>query len=69
MSHPGQKTAKSLLLFLILKIDMKTIKNINELIKKLSPKLNKGEYVFCSVNNLKNLILKKSLELLRKKRV
>ena len=59
MSHPGQKTAKSLLLFLILKIDMKTIKNINELIKKLSPKLNKGEYVFCSVNNLKKFNSKK----------
>ena len=30
---------------------MKTLKKINEIIKNLNPKLNKGEYVFCSVNN------------------
>ena len=48
----GLKTVKNLLLFHILKIKMKTLKKINEIIKNLNPKLNKGEYVFCSVNNL-----------------
>jgi len=56
MSLLGQKTAKNLLLFLTLKIKyMTNIKNINILIKNLNPKLNKGEYVFCSIDNLKNI--------------
>ena len=51
----GLKTVKNLLLFHILKIKMKTLKKINEIIKNLNPKINKGEYVFCSVNNLDNI--------------
>ena len=47
---------------------MKTLKKINEIIKN-NPKLNKGEYVFCSVNNLDNINSKKSLELFLKKKV
>ena len=38
---------------------MKTLKKINEIIKNLNPKLNRGEYVFCSVNNLDNINSKK----------
>ena len=68
MFHPGQKTVKNLLLFLILKIKMKTIKNINEIIKKLNPKLNKGEYVFCSVNNLKKFNSKKIIGTFKEKK-
>lgn len=68
MFHPGQKTVKNLLLFLILKIKMKTIKNINEIIKKLNPKLNKGEYVFCSVNNLKKFNFKKIIGTFKEKK-
>ena len=55
----GLKTVKNLLLFHILKIKMKTLKKINEIIKNLNPKLNKGEYVFCSVNNLDQINSKK----------
>ena len=34
---------------------MKTLKKINEIIKNLNPKLNKGEYVFCSIKDINDI--------------
>ena len=39
--------------------------NLEELLKTLKPKLNKGSYVFCSVNDLNNINLKDILLLFK----